>query len=235
MSAPEKVTNPRAALADKAEADTLRAAADGIDASSTPDPLAAEFMRHDAVVLERTSAEALTLDTTPSVGTGGELVPEGEQIKRGGGIFTDTVERPDAITAAASMDRLKLTDEGIGCSAMALDAAETIQAENSIEKMMAHQLAAAHKLAMTFAAKAQGLIEEDRNGLYSSPTIYATEASRVANASAKMMDAFQKGTLALHKLRTGGKQIVTVQHVNVSDGGQAVVTGGISQGDSDGN
>jgi hypothetical protein len=88
---------------------------------------------------------------------------------------------------------------------------------------------------MTFAGKAQRLIEEDGIGWTPKQTIYATEASRVANASAKMMDAFQKGTLALHKLRTGGKQVVTVQHVNVSDGGQAVVTGGINQGASDRN
>ena len=48
-----------------------------------------------------------------------------------------------------------------------------------------------------------------------------------------MMDAFQKGTLALHKLRNGGTQTVTVQHVNVNSGGQAVVTGGTSQGGKD--
>ena len=129
------------------------------------------------------------------------------------------------------MDRLKLADEGIQCVALAVDTAETIQATNSIEKMLAHQLAAAHKLAMTFAAKAQRLIVEDENGWYVKPTVYATEASRVANASARMMDAYQKGTLALHKLRTGGTQVVTVQHVNVSDGGQVVVTGGIGGGD----
>ena len=133
------------------------------------------------------------------------------------------------------MDRLKLAGDGIGCVALAVDTAETIQAANSIEKMMAHQLAAAHKLAMTFAGKAQQLIEEEGIGWTPKLALYATEASRVANASAKMMDAFQKGTLALHKLRTGGKQVVTVQHVNVSDGGQAVVTGGINQGGSDGN
>jgi len=163
------------------------------------------------------------------------LMPKDDQIKRGGGNFIDTVERPDAVTATASMDRLKLTDEGIGCVALAVDAAETIQAANSIEKMMAHQLAAAHKLAMTFAGKAQRLIEEEGIGWTPKLALYATEASRVANASAKMMDAFQKGTLALHKLRTGGKQVVTVQHVNVSNGGQAVVTGGINQGGSDEN
>ena len=219
----------------KAQAKSLRAAADGIDVAQTPDPLAAQFMRYDAAKLEQASTDALTLETKPPVGTGGELVPEGDQIKRGGGNFIDTVERPDAVTAAASMDRLKLADDGIGCVALAVDTAETIQAANSIEKMMAHQLAAAHKLAMTFAGKAHQLIEENGIGWTPKPTIYATEASRVANASAKMMDAFQKGTLALHKLRTGGKQIVTVQHVNVNDGGQAVVTGGINQGGGDEN
>ena len=55
----------------------------------------------------------------------------------------------------------------------------------------------------------------------------------MANSSAKMMDAYQKGVLALHKLRTGGKQIVMVQHVNVGDGGRAFVTGGINKGGSD--
>ena len=152
-------------------------------------------------------------------------------MKRGGN-FIDTVERPDAVTAEASVDRLKLADE-VQCVSLAVDTAETIQAKNSIEKMIAHQLAAAHKLAMTLAGKAQNLIEEDGSGWHRPPTVYATEASRVANASAKMMDAFQKGTLALHKLRTGGTQTVTVQHVNVSDGGRAVVTGGINAGGND--
>lgn len=215
------------ATMDRAEAKSLRSTAAGIDAAMPADPLAAEFMRYDAAILETAAADALSLDTRPPVGSGGELFPAGDQIKRGGGNFIDTVERPDAVTATASMDRLKLADDGIQCVALAVDTAETIQAKNSIEKMMAHQLAAAHKLAMTFAAKAQRLIEEDGSGWNRPPTIYATEASRVANASAKMMDAYQKGTLALHKLRTGGTQTVTVQHVNVSDGGQAVVTGGI--------
>ena len=227
------MTKATQATMDRAEAQTLRAAADGIDTAPTPDPYAAHFMRDDAAVLEADATDALTLKTKPPVGVGGELTPAGEQIKRGGN-FIDTVERPDAVTAAASMDRLKLADE-VQCVSLAVDTAETIQAKNSIEKMIAHQLAAAHKLAMTLAGKAQNLIEEDGSGWHRPPTVYATEASRVANASAKMMDAFQKGTLALHKLRTGGTQTVTVQHVNVSDGGQAVVTGGFCRGGSDGN
>ncbi len=49
-------------------------------------------MRNDANKLEQASTNALTLETKPPVGTGGELIPEGEQIKHGGGNFIDTVE-----------------------------------------------------------------------------------------------------------------------------------------------
>ena len=219
------------AAMERAEAQSLRSAIDRIVAGSIPDPLTADFMRYDAAQLEKVAATALALDTKPSIGTGGELVPENDQRKRGAN-FIDTVERPDAITAEASMDRLKLADGGIECVALAVDAAETIQAANSIEKMMAHQLAAAHKLAMTFAGKAKSLIEDEGGNWQRQDTACAAEAARVANSAARMMDAFQKGTLALHKLRTGGKQVVTVQHVNVTDGGQALVTGGISTGDN---
>ena len=219
------------AAMERAEAQSLRSAIDRIVAGSIPDPLTADFMRYDAAQLEKVAATALALDTKPSIGTGGELVPENDQRKRGAN-FIDTVERPDAITAEASMDRLKLADDGIECVALAIDAAETIQAANSIEKMMAHQLAAAHKLAMTFAGKAKSLIEEEGGSWQRQDAACAAEAARVANSAARMMDAFQKGTLALHKLRTGGKQVVTVQHVNVTDGGQALVTGGISTGDN---
>jgi hypothetical protein len=220
------------AIKDQAKATSLRAVADGIDAAKPADPLSAEFMRHDAAQLEATSVATLALDAQPPVGAGGELVPVGDQIKRGGGNFINTVERPDAVAAEASMDRLKLADDGIQCVAMAVDAAETIQAANSIEKMLAHQLAAAHKLAMTFAGKARELVEHD-GGVYRQEGLYATEASRMAGSSARMMEAFQKGTLALHKLRTGGKQVVTVQHISVRDGGQAVVTGGFRSGGGD--
>ena len=218
------------AVMDQAEARSLRSQAEELEAGSTPDPLLAEFMRHDAAALE-SSADALALVKSPPIGSGGELVPTGGQVKRGAN-FIDTVERPDATTAEASMDRLKLADGGIECVALAVDAAETIQAANSIEKMMAHQLAAAHKLAMTFAGKAKSLIEEEGGSWQRQDAACAAEAARVANSAARMMDAFQKGTLALHKLRTGGKQVVTVQHVNVTDGGQALVTGGISTGDN---
>ena len=49
------------------------------------------------------------------------------------------------------------------------------------------------------------------------------EAARLTNAAAPIMDAYQTAFLDLQKVRTGGKQTVVVQHVQVSDGGQAVI------------
>jgi hypothetical protein len=50
-------------------------------------------------------------------------------------------------------------------------------------------------------------------------------SGRLLNASARMMESFQHGMLTIAKVRSGGQQTVVVQHVNVGDGGQAVVAG----------
>ncbi len=52
------------------------------------------------------------------------------------------------------------------------------------------------------------------------------------NAAARLMDAFQAGCLTLQKLKTKGQQRVVVQYqqVNVTGGGQAVVTGTVRGG-----
>ena len=217
------------AMKKRTEAKLLRSNADGIDASDNPDKLLAEFMRYDAGELEASANEKLDHQHSSLARAGGELIPDGEQLAEGAN-FIDTVKHPHAVTAEASLERLKLSDEGIACAALALDTAESIQAANSVEKMIAHQMAAAHKLAMIFAGQAKQLIEHETHGWGEEPSPYVAEAAQVANASARMMDTFQKAALAIHKLRTGGKQIVTVQHVTVSDGGQAVVTGGINGG-----
>jgi len=44
------------------------------------------------------------------------------------------------------------------------------------------------------------------------------------------MSTFQQGLLTLQRLRTGGQQVVTVQHVQVNEGGQAVVAGSVEGG-----
>jgi hypothetical protein len=45
------------------------------------------------------------------------------------------------------------------------------------------------------------------------------------------MQVYQEAFLALQKIRTGGKQTVVVQHVQVSQGGQAVIAGSLKSND----
>jgi hypothetical protein len=56
----------------------------------------------------------------------------------------DTVRNPNYVTVDASRDRLDLAHEAAALES-ALDAAESIDAKNSLEKMLAHQLAAGHR------------------------------------------------------------------------------------------
>jgi len=103
-------------------------------------------------------------------------------------------------------------------------AAETIQATNSLEKMRAHQMAAAHAMAMRLQVEAHALIRTYKRTGYAHQSL-SIEAGRLLNASARMMDTYQHGLLTLQKVRSGGQQTVVVQHVNVSDGGRAMVAG----------
>jgi hypothetical protein len=103
--------------------------------------------------------------------------------------------------------------------AMGIDAAESIQASNSLEKMLAHQLAVVHQgalrlldRALSYEAGGRAMREGD-----------SVEACRLANAAARLMSVFQDGLVTLQRVRTGGNQTVTVQHVTVADGGQAVI------------
>src|SRR6266567_3720849 len=154
------------------------------------------------------------------IGRGGELATGAAMMQP----FLDTVRtRPDWLVHDASRERMQLADRA-GALTMGLDAVETIQASNSMDKMLAHQLAAAHSLAMRMvAASGEQLTAYKKSGhQYPHRSI---EAARMANTAARLMDAYQRGLLTLERIRNGGRQVVTVQHVAVSAGGQAVVAG----------
>jgi hypothetical protein len=57
--------------------------------------------------------------------------------------------------------------------------------------------------------------------------VSSVEAARLAHSSARMMEAFNQGLLALDRLRNGRRQVVTVQYVAVSQGGRAIVAGAL--------
>ncbi len=91
-----------------------------------------------------------------------------------------------------------------------------IEPRDEVEAMLAAQMAAVHMASMTFArrlAHVENIPQQDA-------------AERAFN---KLVRTFAMQVEALKRYRTGGEQKVTVQHVNVSEGGQAIV-GNVSQG-----
>jgi hypothetical protein len=136
----------------------------------------------------------------------GEAVPPPTET-----FLHDALTIPDLAAVEASLDRnWLLLQSGTDVAAMALDAASSIQASNSLERMLAHQLAAAHRVAM----EQMGQVRYEHTA--------ADQAKRL-NAAARCMAVYQQGLLVLHKVRQNGQQRIMVQYVNVANGAQAVI------------
>lgn len=179
---------------------------------------------------ERNAAELLTLAQRPNVGAGGEVVCETPLPARHAGtlptdparqVIRDTLaEGATRIAEDASIRRTDLLMRpSFNALALGIDAAESIGAANSVEKMLAHQMAVAHEAALRLMDRALSY-EADGRSMREGDS---TEACRLANTAARLMSAFNDGAATLQRLRTGGNQTVTVQHVNVAPGAQAVI------------
>ena len=135
----------------------------------------------------------------------GEAVPASEKF------LHDALTIPDLPAVEATLDRNRLLlQDGLDVAAMAMDAALSIQATNSLEKMLAHQLAATHKQIMEL----MGAVSCQPN---------ADAQAKRMNAAVRYMSVYQHGMLALHKIRQNGQQRIMVQYVDVSNGSQAVI------------
>jgi len=134
-------------------------------------------------------------------------------------------QEPDRASVNASFGRTDLLGK-LDCAAMAIDASNSIQAHNSLEKMLAHQMASCHKMALEVMNEAKNL--PDRYNLDANTA--SVIQSRKLNSANRLMQTFQQAMVTLAKTRTGGKQTVVVQHVQVNDGGQAIVAGGDADG-----
>jgi hypothetical protein len=100
-----------------------------------------------------------------------------------------------------------------------LSVVKSIQPRDQLEAMLAAQMAAVHMATMTLGrrlAHVELIPQQD-------------SAERAFN---KLARTFATQMEALKRYRTGGEQKVTVQHVSVSEGGQAIV-GNVTQAVSD--
>lgn len=134
------------------------------------------------------------------------------------------IRRSPKVAALADNERLGLASEA-RADELAIDMEESVTAQTSIEKAMVHQLAAAHALALRLVGRAN--LEIEGMGLFDRQERREAmvEVARLSNAATRLMQTYQQGALALTKIRGGGAQTIVVQHVQVNDGGQAVIAG----------
>jgi len=213
-------------MAKKSEANRLRGMA---AQKSMGDPL----LLHEAKKLEEEANAILVAEQPIANRMCGEMVPTltaGDAAANTRTIaLRNTLSRPTQITSDASANRTGLLvgrTTATDISALAIDAAQTIEASNSLEKMLAHQLAALHNTAMRFQTKAVELLEVIGSHTGEGPKFLpqvVQESVRMANASARQMTVFQEGLLALARVRSGGTQTVVVKRVTVEAGGQAAI------------
>jgi hypothetical protein len=86
-----------------------------------------------------------------------------------------------------------------------------IQPRDEIEGMLAVQMIAVHNMAM----------ETMKRAMITGQTFEGRESN--VNHATKMLRTFTAQMEALKRYRTGGQQKVTVEHVHVNEGGQAIV------------
>ena len=190
---------PHAVQMDMSKALSRRARAAGdIEAAAAQDRQA-KWNQHAVNVLH---------DRGTRLARGVEMV-NSEVVPRNQGYLKDTLADPDlaAVESSETRGRLLLGNDIV---ALGVDVSNTVKAANTAEKLVAHEIALAHKVAMEQARRAQR--ERDP----------AIELKRL-QISARMMATVQQGVLTLLRLKTGGTQNVVVQHVYVESGGQAVM------------
>ena len=168
-----------------------------------------------------TVARILTPAALSEISIGGELVPTDNMELR------DTVTNPDYVTLDASRDRLDMAHRA-NVLEIALDAADSIDARNSLEKMLAHQMAVLHKHAMKLAAR---LDDMDHRARPERLEIVErnVETCRLVGTISRLTATYAQAFQTLQRVRSNGRQTVIVQHVHVNAGGQAVVAGKVGK------
>lgn len=170
--------------------------------------------KYDRVRYNMTCAEADEMALEASImltpleplkkGSGGEIVPPYALGLSG---LEFALKEPNLLDAEVTIKRTDLAEKA-GVFEMAIEVSESVKAKNSVQRMQAHQLVLAHKYAMELMADAS----KQRDPIFK---------VKLMNCSARLMETYSKGALALQRLQSGVSQVVQVQHVQVN--GQAVI------------
>ncbi len=164
----------------RAVADGLAERGDRIGALSERAEAADMETAADTFLDPRSVAMEITGPLPVKPGNGGELLMVTREMRSSIPDVVDTVrDSPDMLNATASRERLVLTGNAI---TLAVDAAESVKPRNSLEKMIAHELAVAHRLALHMAEQATRLVDRHETWGKINPA-HSVEACRLANAS----------------------------------------------------
>lgn len=183
-----------------------------------------------AETMEKAALDYLKLPEPPEYGTGGEMVPQGEAAAKYPGIDY-LVREPDITAANASVERIRLS-ETADCFDIANDAAESIHAKDSLERMLTHQMSAAHVASMKLFGRVRDELDQAKQwrGRSETQARVLDNLAKLSNAAARLMGAYQQGMSTLDKRRNGGKQTVQVIHQHVdARGGQVAVAGNVAR------
>lgn len=191
----------------------------------------ARFQRRDAQKLRDRAENDLCrwTHTTANIqprGNGGELVPlpAPEHPLRRDYIKAQVQEPAGVLRHQASSEAMGLLCD-VDALTLGLELAEDMKCKTRAEKMLAHQAAAFHVASLKFLQRAgdergRASSTASRGGINQAASV---ESARMLNAAARAAGACGEAIERIKKLKTGGKQIVQVQHVVAKDGGQAVV------------
>jgi len=132
-------------------------------------------------------------------------------------LTTNIINQVTRICSSGIEDPEVITNKANASMAAILE----IDPQDSTELMLAAQMVTVHNLLMEMSYRAL-LSEQTEDGVNFN-----------INRTTKLMRTYMAQMEALNKYRNKGKQQITVQHVNVNDGGQAVI-GDINQGEGNG-
>ena len=153
-------------------------------------------------VTEKSDVENSIAPDHPDLETGYALLMEAlgtDSIAFAGGLIGQ-------IASAASKGQ-ELNEKDLN---FMLSMVKGVEPRDQIEAMLAAQMAAVHNATMTYAKR-----------LNIADTLMESEAAE--QTFNKLARTFTTQVAALKQYRTGGQQKMTVEHVHVHDGGQAIV------------
>jgi len=164
----------------------LRLDAQRLRALASPDPI---HQAIDLAVASASEAESERLLRPPKplqMGLGGEIIPTVADNLPG---LELTLREPDLLNLEASKQRSELIERA-GVLALGVETANDSVATGSLQKMLCHQLAAAHRRALILLAESEKTQDTQTSCLK-------------AKTAARLINAFGAAALTLQRLQAG--------------------------------